>query len=117
MGEDKVRTLYVALGAALGAPARFLIDQYFRKLSEKPLGIFLINVVGSFILGITFTRQDHWHDLIGIGFAGAFTTWSTFVLDLYLGYENKRYKESMINLVASLACGLIAAYAGLALVS
>jgi len=112
-----MRALYVAFGAALGAPTRFLVDQYFRKITEKPVGIFLINILGSFILGITFSRQDHWHDLVGIGFAGAFTTWSTFVLDLYLGYENKRYKESLLNLIASLACGLVAAYAGLSLVA
>lgn len=111
-----MRGLYVALGAAFGAPARFLIDQYFRKLSEKPFGIFLINVLGSFILGIAYARQDHWHDLVGIGFAGSFTTWSTFVLDLYLGYENKKYREVWINLTASLVCGLGAAYLGLHLV-
>ena len=111
-----MRALYVAVGAALGAPTRFLIDQYFRKLSEKPFGIFIVNVFGSFILGLAYSRQDHWHDLVGIGFAGSFTTWSTFILDLYLGYENRRYRESVINLVASLAVGLAAAYLGLLLV-
>ena len=111
-----MRALYVALGAALGAPTRFLIDQYFRKLSEKPFGIFIVNVFGSFILGLAYSRQDHWHDLVGIGFAGSFTTWSTFILDLYLGYENRRYRESLINLIASLIIGLAAAYLGLRLV-
>lgn len=111
-----MRALYVALGAAMGAPTRFLVDQYFRKLSEKPFGIFIVNVFGSFILGLAYSRQDHWHDLVGIGFAGSFTTWSTFILDLYLGYENRRYRESLINLIASLIVGLAAAYLGLRLV-
>ena len=108
-----MRALYVALGASLGAPTRFLVDQYFRKLSEKPFGIFIVNILGSFILGIAYASQEHWHDLVGIGFAGSFTTWSTFILDLYLGYENKRYRESLLNLTASLVCGLAAAYLGL----
>jgi CrcB protein len=55
--------------------------------------------------------------LIAVGFAGAFTTWSTFILDLYLGYELKKYKEVAINLSASLVFGLAAAWLGLQIVS
>jgi CrcB protein len=109
--------LYVVLGASLGAPARFLIDQYFRRLTNKPIGTFLVNVLGSFLVGLTFTNKTHWHDFLALGFAGAFTTWSTFILDLYLGYELKKYKEVAINLTASLVFGLAAAWLGMQLVS
>jgi CrcB protein len=109
--------LYVALGAALGAPARFLIDQYLRKFTSRPLGTFTVNILGSFLLGVTVSNKTHWHDFLAIGFAGAFTTWSTFILDLYLGYELKRYKEIALNLGASLLFGLVAAWLGLQLVS
>ena len=108
-----MNTLYVILGAAVGAPARFAIDQYIRKFTDKPYGIFLVNVVGSFIIGLTFTKTDRTHDLLAMGFAGAFTTWSTFMLDIYLGFELKRYREITINLVMSLGFGLAAAYLGL----
>jgi CrcB protein len=54
---------------------------------------------------------------MAIGFAGAFTTWSTFMLDIYLGFELKRYREITINLTMSLGFGLAAAYLGLQLVS
>jgi CrcB protein len=107
--------LYVALGASLGAPARFLIDQYFRKFTNKPIGTFLVNVFGSFLVGLTFTNKTHWHDFLALGFVGAFTTWSTFILDLYLGYELKKYKEVAINLTVSLVFGLAAAWCGLLL--
>jgi CrcB protein len=109
--------LYVVLGASLGAPARFLIDQYFRRLTNKPIGTFLVNVLGSFLVGLTFANKTHWHDFLALGFAGAFTTWSTFILDLYLGYELKKYKEVAINLTASLVFGLAAAWLGMQLVS
>jgi CrcB protein len=108
-----MRTLYVILGAAIGAPARFAIDQYIRRFTSKPYGIFLINVLGSFLLGLTFRNTDHIHDLIAIGFAGAFTTWSTFMLDIYLAFELKRKSEAIINLGVSLGFGLLAAWLGL----
>ena len=101
------------LGAAIGAPARFAIDQYIRKFTSKPYGIFLVNVLGSFLLGLTFRSSDHTHDLIAIGFAGAFTTWSTFMLDIYLAFELKRKREAAINLIVSLGFGLLAAWFGL----
>ena len=112
-----MNTLYVILGAAIGAPARFVIDQYIRKFSSKPYGIFLVNVIGSFVIGLTFNKTETVYDLFAVGFAGAFTTWSTFMLDIYLGFELKRYKEITVNLVMSLGFGLAAAYLGLQLAS
>ena len=105
------------LGAAIGAPARFAIDQYIRRFTSKPYGIFLVNVIGSFVIGLTYTKTESTYDLLAVGFAGAFTTWSTFMLDIYLGFELKRYKEITINLVMSLGFGLAAAYLGLQLTS
>lgn len=107
--------LYVIIGAAIGAPARFAIDQYIRRFSRQPYGIFLVNILGSFLLGLTFNSSEHVHDLLAIGFAGAFTTWSTFMLDIFLAYELKRYKEAGLNLVLSLGIGLLAAWFGLSL--
>ena len=112
-----MNTLMVILGAAIGAPARFLVDQYFKKFTDKPVGTFTVNILGSFFIGLTFGSTEHWHDLLAIGFAGSFTTWSTFIIDLYLGYETRRYKVVAVNLVASIAFGLLAAYFGYQLAS
>jgi len=112
-----MNTWYVILGAAIGAPARFAIDQYIRRFTSKPYGIFLVNVIGSFVIGLTYTKTESTYDLLAVGFAGAFTTWSTFMLDIYLGFELKRYREITINLVMSLGFGLAAAYLGLQLAS
>ena len=112
-----MRTLYIVLGAAIGAPARFAIDQYIRKFTNKPYGIFLVNVLGSFLLGYTFNSTTHIHDLVAIGFAGAFTTWSTFMLDIYLAFELKRKREAAANLIVSLGFGLLAAWLGFQIAS
>lgn len=111
-----MNVLFVILGAAIGAPARFVIDQYIRKFTSKPYGIFLVNILGSFLLGVTFKSSEHTHDLLAIGFAGAFTTWSTFMLDIYFAYELRRYTEAGLNLLLSLGFGLIAAWCGLQIV-
>ena len=107
----------VILGAAIGSPARFLVDQYFKKFTDKPAGTFIVNILGSFLIGLTFATTERWHDFLAVGFAGSFTTWSTFILDLYLGYELKRYKVVATNLITSLIFGLLAAYLGYNLVS
>lgn len=110
-----MKTLLVILGAAIGAPARFAIDRYIRKHTDKPYGILLVNVLGSFVFGLTMKSADNTHALFAIGFAGAFTTWSTFMLDFFLAYELKKYKDAAINLSASLVLGLLAASLGMAL--
>lgn len=106
-------TWYVILGAALGAPARFTVDQYIRKYSAKPYGIILVNIFGSFVFGLTINASENLYGLFAIGFAGAFTTWSTLMLDLYLAFELKRYRDLSINILVSLSLGLLAAHLGI----
>jgi fluoride exporter len=105
----------IVLGAAVGGPLRFVVDQEIRKYTTKPYGIFAVNIIGSFLLGLTYGKVEAGFDLFAIGFAGAFTTWSTFMLDIYLAYELKRYKEAAVNLTMSLGIGLFAAWVGLQL--
>jgi len=106
---------YVILGAAIGAPIRFAIDQYICRFTSRPYGIFVVNILGSFLLGVTFRSSEHINNFFAIGFAGAFTTWSTFMLDIFLAYELRRYKEAALNLTLSLGFGLLAAWLGLQL--
>lgn len=109
--------LYVILGASIGAPLRFWVDEKFRLRYRFPLGILIVNVLGSFVIGLAIGSRDSVHSFIATGFAGAFTTWSTFTLDLYLAFELKRYKEVTLNLLISLALGAGAAWAGIQLIS
>jgi len=77
--------LLVALGAAVGAPCRFLLDRWVQDLTVKnhprrmPLGTLTVNVLGSALLGVIVGINNHeWSLLLGTGFCGAFTTFSTF---------------------------------------
>jgi CrcB protein len=105
----------ILLGAAIGGPLRFVVDQQIRRYTTKPYGIFTVNILGSFLLGLTYGRAEQGFEVFAIGFAGAFTTWSTFMLDVYLAYELKRYKDAAVNLTMSLGIGLFAAWIGLQL--
>ena len=112
-----MRTLFVIIGAAVGAPSRFVIDQYLRKFSNAPWGTFAVNVLGSFVIGLTWGATENTTALVAIGFAGAFTTWSTFMLDIYLAIELKNFKRALINYIGSLTLGLLAAALAINLVS
>ena len=115
------------LGAAVGAPSRFLLDQFLRKYIAYPYGILLINVLGSFVIGLTVVQHrgssafivagslTTMQALVAVGFAGSFTTWSTFILDFYLAYENRQYKSALTNILLSLIFGLIAVQLGMRL--
>lgn len=112
-----MRIAFVILGAAIGAPARFVIDQYLRKFSNLPWGTFAVNVAGSFVIGLTWGATQNTVALVAIGFAGAFTTWSTFMLDIYLAIELKKYRSAAINYIGSLLVGLLAAAIAMNLVA
>ena len=112
-----MRMTLILLGAAVGGPMRFVVDQKIRTYTAKPYGIFAVNILGSFLLGLTYGRVEAGFDLFAIGFAGAFTTWSTFMLDIYLAIELKKYRSAAINYIGSLLVGLLAAAIAMNLVA
>ena len=110
----------VMLGAALGAPSRWLLDQAVqtRRESAFPLGTWVINVSGSLLLGVILGATAYGpgsSELVavaGTGFCGGFTTYSTFGYETLRLTEDGSYLEAGLNVVSSLAFGLIAALVG-----
>jgi CrcB protein len=112
-----VTVLLVALGAAVGAPLRYLTDRAIQARHDSvfPWGTLSVNVVGSLLLGF-LTGLPAGHAvaaLVGTGFCGALTTYSTFSYEtLRLAQDGARFYAAA-NIVASIVAGLGAAYCGL----
>jgi CrcB protein len=114
--------LLVVLGAAVGAPLRYLADRAVQARHDSvfPWGTFTVNIVGSFILGVLIRGAalnevpGNVSALLGTGLCGALTTYSTF------GYETVRLLEdrvrayAVLNVAASIVAGLGAAFCGIA---
>lgn len=100
------------VGAFIGAPTRYVIDQYFRSYMKFPLGILISNLLGSFLLGLLLESQTS--IAFGLmGFCGALTTWSAFALDLFNDFDRKAFKSFAVNLVSNYALGVLAALTGI----
>jgi CrcB protein len=119
-----VDLVLVGVGGFFGAIARRVVDLWVsdRAGSAFPLGTLVINLSGSFLLGLLFAwaieRDVLSADLRGplmIGFLGAYTTFSTFMLESWRLIEDGAWQLAAVNLVGSVVLGLIAVLGGLAL--
>ena len=107
--------LWVALGAAVGAPARYLTDRALQRLlpGRFPWGTFTVNVVGSFVPGlVSVTAGPGVTALVGVGFCGALTTYSTFAYETVALAQRRELAVAAVYLTGSVAAGLVAATLG-----
>lgn len=114
----------VAAGGAIGAPLR---EEMSRLVTGPaggfPLSTWLINVSGSFVLGLLLTLiVERWppteyaRPFVATGIIGAYTTWSTFMVDTDVLVKDGHPALAGVYVLASLAGGLAAVYAGVGLV-
>jgi fluoride exporter len=115
-----VTVLLVALGAAVGAPARYLADRAVQSRHDSlfPWGTFVVNVVGSFVLGLVVAAAAAGRltpgvvAAVGTGFCGALTTYSTFGYETLRLAEERAHLEAVLNVAASIAAGVAAGALG-----
>ncbi|MGZ3147717.1 fluoride efflux transporter CrcB [Lentzea chajnantorensis] len=107
--------LAVFVGAALGAPARYLVDWAVKERagSAFPYGTLVVNVLGCFLIG--FFVGTAWMPLLGVGFCGGLTTYSTFSYETVSLLEQEKYRAALVNVAVSVVLGVGAATLGLAL--
>ncbi len=122
----------LAIGGALGTNARYWLATWLNHaswlaaspwLSGFPLGTFVINVSGSFVLGLVGVifldrlppTQQGWFLLLGTGFCGGYTTFSTFEWETLQLLRNGSWRMAAINVVGSVSVGFLGVVLGAAL--
>jgi CrcB protein len=113
----------LAVAGAVGAALRYLVDHLVQRRVRTgfPLGVLVVNVSGSLVLGVLVGSGLHhrissgWLTVVGTGLIGSYTTFSTFAFDTVRLAESDRRALSALNAVLSLTAGVAAAAAGLAL--
>jgi fluoride exporter len=117
-----MRFLLVVLGGAVGAPARYLIDRAVqsRHGTTFPWGTFAVNMVGSAVLGLltgvalASAGSENVQLLLGTGFCGALSTYSTFSWEtLQLAEAGSRF-HAAANVIISILAGLGSVFVGMA---
>ena len=112
----------VAMGGALGAVARHALTLWAaRAFPAFPVGTLGINVLGSFLLGLTVALvlrgavPEAWRVAFGTGFLGAFTTFSTFSVDAVRLLQGGEWRALALYMGGNVGLGLLAALIGLTL--
>jgi fluoride exporter len=116
-----VTVVGIAIAGAFGALARYGLEGAISRRAPGafPWGTFVVNVSGSFVLGLLFVlfteriTVDPWlRSTLTIGFLGAYTTFSTLSLESYRLLEDGAVGLALANTLGSLAAGLTAVYLG-----
>ena len=122
---DPLYIAAVAGGTAVGAPTRFLVDRFIQARNDRvfPWGTFTVNIGGSLILGLLTGLSLHfglgpaWLLVLGTGFCGGLTTFSTFGYENLALCEDGEFGAAFFYTVTSIVAGLAAAALGLGLVA
>jgi fluoride exporter len=118
-----VKYLMIGIGGFAGAVTRFWLGSLIGgKMGTRfPYGTFVINISGSFLIGLTLTFltarvywNPNWRYLIPIGFLGAYTTFSAFEYETLRSVQNGQYLTSFLNVTLSVVVGFAAVWAGVA---
>ena len=116
--------LWIALGAVVGASARYFLSGFIARLlpSSFPYGTLIINITGSLLLGffLVWTSQrvlidPRWRLLIAIGFCGSYTTFSSYAFETVALIEQGQWQLVGLNVVGSNLLCLVSVLAGAAL--
>jgi fluoride exporter len=114
----------IAVGGAAGAVARYLVDTFVSSavVGAFPWGTLVVNLTGSVVLGVLFALVLEQGVLpssaragLMVGFIGAYTTFSTLMLESWRLIEGGTPLLGLVNIVGSAALGMIAVVAGLTL--
>ena len=113
----------LAVGGLVGTFLRFRITESPLVLGSLQVNVLIVNVIGSFILGLFVVLSQQWNLdekyalFVAIGFCGALTTMSSFALETSNLIDNKQFSLVAINIVANVSLSLGAIFGGKTLMS
>ena len=115
--------LLVGLFGIAGALLRFAVDGWLAGYPSPrrhwPWATLLVNVAGSFVIGLamglTASFGPEWRSALATGFAGGLTTFSSWTTATVRLASERRYLAAVANILANLLLGLAAAWAGIAI--
>jgi CrcB protein len=112
--------LVAALAGGVGAGLRYLVDRLVTPRGTRfPWGIFVVNVSGSFALGLLTglgaAVAPEWSMTLGLGLLGGYTTFSTVSVETVLLAQRRRRRDAVLNLFGTLVAAAAAAGAGMLL--
>lgn len=115
--------LLVFLGAGLGGVARYGVGGWIQRFAGLafPWGTLVINVTGSLLLGMVVSGLEgsassaEWRALLGIGFCGGYTTFSTFSFEAIRLFQEGEWGWAGLYVLGSVAAGLVAVVLGMKL--
>ena len=124
LGRHKM--LLVMVGGALGTLARYGVSRWFLGKpwgQNFPYGTLVINVSGSFLLGVAAAvvlermrpEYGHWYLLVGTGFCGGYTTFSTFEWETFRLVRDGSWGLALANVLGSVAAGFLGVVLGVKL--
>lgn len=109
--------IWIGLGGAAGAVSRYAAALWLGKRGSRfPWATLLVNAAGSLLLGLLAASESRLpgilYGVLGIGFCGAFTTFSTFGYEALTLTGEKRYKHAALYVISTLMLSIVFAWAG-----
>lgn len=128
MPDWLVKTAILAFGGAVGTIARYWLGQWINMQPWTrgfPLGTMMVNVSGSFVLGlvaVVFIERlppdhRHWYLLLGTGFCGGYTTFSTFEYETFRLIQDGSWGMALANVLGSVLAGFLAVVLAVAMIN
>lgn len=106
--------LWICLAGGLGAVARHLVDTRLKGIASWPAGVLVVNVLGSFLLGVV-SGVPGWGAVVGTGFCGGFTTFSTACVEHLALARRRNGRVAALHVGVMLLACVCAAAAGMAI--
>ena len=114
--------LAVAVGGAIGAIARFQLSQLFIKRFSGDFiyNIMVANIVGCFLIGVCYEFMNlkmnvgaEWRAFFMVGVLGAFTTFSSFALDVFILVERGNFLNASVYILSSVVFSIVGLFVGI----